>query len=86
MLSDRERANWEQIQDQFLTEDPGFVQAFNAPADLPPNTRRRPAAVQVRRILLWCTGVLGVLLLLAGAVGGALLLAMLLVAMLMERR
>jgi hypothetical protein len=86
MLSDRERANWEQIQDQFRTEDPGFVQAFNAPADLPPNTRRRPAAVQVRRILVWCAGVLGVLLLFAGAVGGALLVAMLLVAMLMERR
>ena len=86
MLSDRERATWEQIQDQFLTEDPGFVQTFNAPADLPPNTRRRSTAVQARRILLWCAGVLGVLLLFAGAVGGALLVAMLLVAVLMERR
>jgi predicted cobalt transporter CbtA len=86
MLSDRERATWEQIQDQFLTEDAGFAQTFNAPADLPPDTRHRPIAAQVRRILLWCAGVLGLLLLFAGAVGGALLVAMLLVAMLMERR
>lgn len=86
MLNDRERATWEQIQDQFLTEDPEFVRTFNAPADLPPNTQRRPTAVQVRRILLWCAGILGVLLLFAGAVGGALVVAMLLVAVLMERR
>ena len=86
MLSDRERATWEQIQDQFLTDDPGFAQTFNAPADLPPKTRRRPTAAQVRRILMWCAAALGVLLLFAGAVGGALLVAMLLVAMLMERR
>jgi hypothetical protein len=86
MLSDRERATWEQIQDQFLTDDPGFVQRFNAPpSDLPPNTRRRPTA-QVHRLLLWCGGVLSVLLLFAGAVGGALLIAMLFVAMLIERR
>jgi hypothetical protein len=86
MLSDRERATWEQIQDQFLTDDPGFVQRFNAPSDLPPNTRRRPTTAQVHRLLLWCAGVLSVLLLFVGAVGGALLIVMLLVAMLMERR
>ena len=85
MLSDRERATWEQIQDQFLTEDPGFVQRFDAPSDLPPNTRRRHSTAQVHRVLLWCAGVLGVLLLFAGAVGGALLVAMLIVAILMGR-
>lgn len=85
MLSDRERATWDQIRDQFLIEDPGFVQRFNPPSDLPPNTRRGTTA-QVQRILLWCAGVLGVLLLLAGAVGGALMIAMLGVAMLIERR
>jgi hypothetical protein len=86
MLSDRERATWEQIQGQFLSEDPRFVQTFNAPANMPPNARRRPTAAQVQRILIWCAAALGVLLLFAGAVGGALLVAMLLLAMLMERR
>lgn len=86
MLSDRERATWDQIQDRFLIEDPGFVQRFNSPSDLPPTTRRGTTTAQVHRILLWCAGVLGVLLLLAGAVGGALMIAMLGVAMLIERR
>lgn len=86
MLSDRERATWDEIRDRFLIEDPGFVQRLNPPSDLPPNTRDVTTAAQVRRILLWCAGVLGVLLLLAGAVGGALMIAMLGVAMLMERR
>jgi len=86
MLSDRERATWDQIRDQFLIEDPGFVQKFNPPPDLPPNTRRGTTTAQVQRILLWCAGVLGVLLLLAGAVGSALMIAMLGVAMLIERR
>jgi hypothetical protein len=85
MLSDRERATWDQIRDQFLIEDPGFVQRFNPPSDLPLNTRRGTITA-VQRILLWCAGVLGVLLLLAGAVGGALMIAMLGVAMLIERR
>ena len=40
MLSDRERATWDQIRYRFLIEDPGFVQKFNPPPDLPPNTRR----------------------------------------------
>jgi len=86
MLSDRERATWDQIRDQFLIEDPGFVQRFNPPPDLPPNTRRGTTTAQVQRILLWCAGVLAVLLLLAGVVGGALMIAMLGVAMLIERR
>ena len=86
MLSDRERATWDQIRNQFLIEDPGFVQKFNPPPDLPPHTRGGTTTAQVQRILLWCAGVLGVLLLLAGAVGGALMIAMLGVAMLIERR
>ena len=86
MLSDRERATWDQIRNQFLLEDPGFVQRFNPPPDLPPNTRGGTTTAQVQRILLWCAGVLGVLLLLAGVVGGALMIAMLGVAMLIERR
>ena len=85
MLSDRERATWDQIRDQFLIEDPGIVQRFNPPPDLPLNTRRATITA-LQRILLWCAGVLAVLLLLAGAVGGALMIAMLGVAMLIERR
>ena len=86
MLSDRERATWDQIRDQFLIEDPGFVQRFTVPSDLPPNARRGATTAQVHRVLLWCAGVLGVLLLLAGAVGSALMIAMLGMAMLIERR
>jgi hypothetical protein len=62
------------------------VQRFTVPSDLPPNARRGATTAQVHRVLLWCAGVLGVLLLLAGAVGGALMIAMLGVAMLIERR
>jgi len=86
MLSDRERATWDQIRYRFLIEDPGFVQRFTVPSDLPPNARRGATTAQVHRVLLWCAGVLGVLLLLAGVVGGALMIAMLGVAMLIERR
>ena len=36
MLSDRERATLHEIQGQFLAEDPGFAQTFDAdPPDLP---------------------------------------------------
>ena len=87
VLSDRERATWEEIQDQVLAEDPGFARIFDAPAQRPPSPP--PASVaerRVHRILVWCAAVLGVLLLVAGSVGGALLVAMVGVALLMERR
>jgi hypothetical protein len=87
VLSDRERATWEEIQDQVLAEDPGFARIFDAPAQLPPSPS--PVSVaerRVHRILVWCAAVLGVLLLVAGSVGGALLVAMVGVALLMERR
>lgn len=87
MLSDRERATWEEIQDQILAQDPAFARIFDAPAQLPPSPP--PASVaerRVHRILVWCAAVLGMLLLVAGSVGGALLVAMVGVALLMERR
>jgi DUF3040 family protein len=87
VLSDRERATWEEIQDQFLAEDPGFAQPFDAPVQDPPSTPPRGAGTRlVHRILAWSTALLGVLLLLSGSVGGALLVAMLGLALFMERR
>ena len=87
MLSDRERAKWDQIQDQILTEDPGFARIFDAPVQLPPSPPPEPIAERrVHRILVWCAAVLGVGLLVTGSVGGALLVAMVGVALLTERR
>ena len=87
MLSDRERATWEQIQDQILAEDPGFARIFDAPVQLPASTPPEPIAERrVYRILVWCAAVLSVVLLVAASVGGALLVAMVGVALLMERR
>jgi hypothetical protein len=87
VLSDRERATWEEIQDRVLAEDPGFARIFDAPVPPPPSPPPAPiAARRAHRILVWCAAVLGVLLLVAGSVGGALLVAMVGVALLMERR
>jgi hypothetical protein len=87
VLSDRERAKWEEIQDQVLAEDPGFARIFDPPAQLPPSPPPEPiGARRAHRILVWCAAVLGVLLLVAGSVGGALLVAMVGVALTMERR
>ncbi len=77
MLSDRERATLHEIQGQFLAEDPGFAQTFDAdPPDLTGASRapidefRRPYT-----ILMWLLTTLSVLQLLAGSVGGGLLFA-----------
>jgi uncharacterized membrane protein YdfJ with MMPL/SSD domain len=87
VLSDRERATWDEIQDQLLAEDPGFARSFDAPGQDPTSTPPRRAGERlVHRILAWSTAVLGVLLLLAGSVGGAMLVAMVGVALLMECR
>jgi hypothetical protein len=87
VLSDRERATWDEIQGQFLAEDPTFVRTFDAPVQLPPSSPPQPIAERrAHRILVWCAAVTGVLLLLAGSVGGALLVAMVGVALLMEGR
>jgi len=77
VFSDHERATLHEIQSQFLAEDPGFAQTFDAdPPDLPVASRapidefRRPYT-----ILMWLLTTLSVLQLLAGSVGGALLFA-----------
>lgn len=79
MLSDRERATWEEIQDQIVAEDPGFAQIFDASVPfppLPPNPPPQPAAAQrAHRILVWCMAVLSVLLLVA-MVGVALFMGL----------
>ena len=87
MLSDRERASLDEIQDQLLTEDPGLARTFEA-------LRRRPQSSAPDRTVLrwagkvlpWSMVVLALLLLMAGSLGGAALLAMLSVALWMARR
>ena len=81
MLSDRERASLDEIKDHLLAEDPRFVGTFEASV-------KRPQAVLrwMRQVLPWCTVALAVLMLMAGSVGAAALLAMLAVALWMARR
>ena len=87
MLSDRERARLDEIQDQLLAEDPGLVRAFEAPVWWPRGSSPDKAVLRrARQVLAWCTVVLALLLLMAGSVGGAALLAMLGVALWMARR
>ena len=86
MLSDRERATLDEIQDRLLAEDPRFARAFEGPlqpaASLPGKTVLRWA----RHALPWCTSALALLLLMAGSVGAAVLVATLGVALWMARR
>jgi hypothetical protein len=87
VLSDRERATWEEIQDRFLAEDPGFVQTFDAPVQRPPGAPAEPIAERrTHRILMWRAAMLGALLLMTGSAGGAVLLAMVGLALLLARR
>ena len=87
MLSDRERARLDEIQDQLLAEDPGFVGVFEAQARRPQRSFPGKAVLRcARQVLPWCTAVLAVVLLMAGSVGGAALLAMVGVALWMSRR
>lgn len=78
MLSDRDRATLHEIHSQFLVDDPGFVQTFDARpsrptvASAPAGQRRRPQTV-----FMWIAALLCVLLpAAAGPTGGALLLGM----------
>jgi fatty acid desaturase len=87
MLSDRERATLDEIQDRLLAEDPRFVRAFKDP--LRPSRTALPGKTLLQRadrVLSWGTVALSVLLLMAGSVGGAALVAMLGVALWMARR
>ena len=85
MLSDRERARLDEIEDQLLTEDPRFVRAFEA--SVSPRSSLPGDAVlrRGRHALPWFTVAVALVLLMAGSVGGAALLAMISVALWMAR-
>lgn len=87
MLSDHERASWDEIKDQLKAEDPRFARVFDARARRRAPSRLVTLAVgnKAYRIQLWTTASLAVLLLMAGSVGGAVLLAMLCLALWMAR-
>lgn len=78
MLSDRERARLNEIQDQLLAEDPRFVEAFETSVSGPRSSFPGEALLRRgRRALPWFTVAVALVLLMAGSVGGAALLAML---------
>jgi len=85
MLSDRERATLDEIQDRILAEDPGFARAFEGALQ----RNSVSGKVFLRRalhVLPWCMTALAALLLMAGSLGAAALVAMLGVALWMARR
>ena len=87
MLSDRERARLDEIQDQLLAEDPRFVRAFDASASPPQSSVPGDAVLRRgRQALPWFTVAVALVLLMAGSVGGAASLALLGVALVMARR
>ena len=87
MLSDHERARLDEIQDQLLAEDPRFVQAFEASVSRPRSNFPGHAVLRRgRQALPWFTVAVALVLLMAGSVGGAALLAMLGVALWIARR
>jgi len=87
VLSDREQARLDEIQDQLLTEDPRFARTLEAPLRRPQSNSPDETVLRFAgRVLSWSTLVLALLLLMAGSLGGAALLAMLSVALWMARR
>ena len=87
MLSDRERARLDEIQDQLLAEDPRFVQAFETSVSRPRSSFPGEALLRRgHRALPWFTVAMALVLLMAGSVGGAALLAMLGAALWTARR
>jgi type VI protein secretion system component VasF len=87
VLSDRERATLEEIQRGLVAEDPRFVQAFDARTQALSRTGRASSLEYrlTQTVLLWITVALAVLLLATGAVGGALLLGGIAVALALAR-
>ena len=89
MLNDGERARLDEIQDQLLADDPRFVRAFEVSVSRSRSRSRSsfPGGAVLRRgrqALPWLTVTVAVVLLMAGSVGGAALLAMLGVALWMD--
>lgn len=63
MLSDRERATWDEMQDQLFAEDPVSVRAFDVPIQgLPGTPPESIAERRVHRILVWAAVALGTVL------------------------
>ena len=46
MLSDHERAKLDEIQDQLLTEDPGFARTFEVPLRRPQSSSREETVLR----------------------------------------
>jgi hypothetical protein len=87
VLSDHERARLDEIQDQLLAEDPRFVQVFEASVSRPRSNFPGDAVLRRgRQAMPWFTVAVALVLLMAGSVGGAALLAMLGVALWIARR
>lgn len=87
MLSDRDRATLHEIQNHFLADDPGFVETFDNRPQAPSSasTPAAPAAPnaptaprrRTQMVFMWVAALLCMLLpAAAGPTGGALLLAM----------
>lgn len=71
MLSDHERETLQEIQRQFLVEDPGFARSFEAAEQRSPHGRHRRACAVAVVLAMVCS----LLMLVAGLPGTALLLA-----------
>ncbi len=71
MLSDHERETLQEIQRQLLVEDPGFARSFEVAEQRSPHDRRRRACTVSAVVAL----VLSLLMLVAGLLGTALVLA-----------
>ncbi|HEX5540745.1 MAG TPA: DUF3040 domain-containing protein [Micromonospora sp.] len=85
MLSDRERATLDEIQDRMLAEDPGFARAFEGALQQRNGVSDKAVLRRALHVLPCCTTALAALLLMAGAPGAAALVAMLGVALWMAR-
>lgn len=86
MLSDRERATLDEIQDRILAEDPGFARAFEGALQQRNGVSGKAFLRRALHVLPWCTTALAALLMMAGSLGAAALVAMLGVALWMARR
>lgn len=86
MLSDRERATLDEIQDRILADDPGFARAFESAPQQRNGVSGNAFLRRALHVLPWCTAALAALLVMAGALGAAALVAMLGVALWMARR
>lgn len=88
MLSDHERATLREIQRQVLAEDPRFVQIFDARAQRLSRAPRESLDEYrwLYTVLMWIATAMSVLWVVAGSLGGALLIAVLALTLFLARR